>query len=275
MNFKLRILLVVIAAFAALAPVCVLAGGDTKQTSQQIELTGQAIVELVGENAEVRIHGIESNTLELNATLHNEQYVDFFTQILSDRPGSHLRITATTSAGGDTTANSIIELGIPSGVELKIQTTNRLISIDNVTVSSATLSSVDGKISITNSSGNFDLNTTNSEITVQEVDGVVNAATSNAHVWFEGVINSGSNSISTTNGEIAVRLQSGSDVAITGNTHNGDVSVNGGDDGVEMNGDAASVSYRVGDGPATLKITNGPGGIHINPDTIAVFDGDE
>ena len=73
-----------------------------------------------------------------------------------------------------------------------------------------------------------------------------------------------------------MRLGDNSNVSVTGSTHNGDVTINGAgdDDGIVRQGDTASVSYRIDEGTATLNITNGPGAIHINPDIIAVFDGD-
>lgn len=276
MNFKLRSLVVMIAALAALAPVCVLAGGSTGTSTQTVELSEGALVEVIGENAEVRVHGVTTNTLELAITMNNREFVDFYTQVLYGNPATHFVISATTSTGGANTANSLIDIGVPAGVELIVLTTGRPIIVDAVSLTSATLSTSDGKITVANSSGNFDLNTTNSEVTVQAVDGRVNIVTTNAHVWFAGVIDDGLNSISTTNGNIAVRLGSGSDVLVTGSTRNGDVTVNGARNGdyVVKQGNTASVSYRVKDGSATLNITNGPGAIHINPDVIAVFDED-
>ena len=279
MNIKLRLLPTLLwsfAIFTALAPVCVLAGGNTKTVTETVELGDGALIEVVGENAEVRVHSVRSSSIEISVTMNNEEFVDFYTQTLYGNPATHLIISATTSTGGATTANSLIEIGIPAGVELSVQTTNRPIMVDGVSVTSATLSTSDGKITVTNSVGNFELSTTNSEVTVQAVDGVVNIATTNAHVWFEGVINEGSTSISTTNGDIAVRLGDNSNVSVTGSTHNGDVTVNGASDdsGIVRQDDTATVSYRVDDGTATLNITNGPGAIHINPDIIAVFDSD-
>ena len=279
MKFKLRILTIWLwsfAIFAALAPVCVLAGGDTKTITDSVVLGEGALIEVVGENAEVRVHSVASGSIEYSVTMNNEEYVDFYQQTLYGNPATHFIISATTSTGGAATANSVIEIGIPAGVELKVQTTNRPIVVDGVSVTLATLSTSDGKITVTNSSGDFELNTTNSEVTVQAVYGPVNIATTNAHVWFEGVIDEGSNSISTTYGDIAVRLGDNSNVSVTGSTHNGDVTINGAgdDDGIVRQGDTASVSYRIDEGTATLNITNGPGAIHINPDIIAVFDGD-
>lgn len=261
--------------FTALAPVCVLSGGDTRVITETVELGDGALVEVIGENAEVRVRAIRSGSIELTITMNNAEFVDFYTQRLYGNPVTHFVISATTSTGGATTANSLIEIGIPAGVELTVRTTNQSITVDGVSLTTATLSTFNGKITITNSSGNFDLSTTNSEVTVQGVDGLVNIATTNAHVWFEGVIDKGSTSISTTNGDIAVRLGNGSNVSVTGITHNGDITVNGTSDfgGVVKQGDTASVSYRVDDGTASLNITNGPGAIHINPDIIAVFDG--
>lgn len=277
MKSKLRLPVVffwVFAAFATLAPVCVLAGGDTKTTTETFELSKGALVEVIGENAEVRVRGVTTNTLDLTVTMNNAEFVDFYTQSLYGDPASHFVISVTTSTGGATKANSLIEIGIPAGVVLTVRTTNRPVLVGAVSLASATLATSDGTITVTNSSGNFDLNTTNSEVIVRAVDGRVNIVTTNAHVWFEGVIDTGSNSISTTNGDIAVRLGDDSNVLVTGNTHNGDVTVSGCSDCVLKQGDKASVLYTVDDGTATLNITNGPGAIHINPDTIAVFDGD-
>jgi autotransporter translocation and assembly factor TamB len=274
MNIKLRILLLVVAALATLAPVCVLSGGDTKTLSESVTLADGALVEVIGENAEVRIRRSTTNALELDATLYNEEFVDLYMQTLADSPPSHLVISATTSTGGATTANSLLEIGIPRGIRLIVRTTNGAIVVDEAALATASLNTTDGKITVTHSSGDFDLNTTNSEVTVQSVDGTVKITTSNAHVWFEGVVVQGTNSISTTNGDIAVRLKNGSDVKVSGGTHNGNVTVNGGDEGVTIDGDVSVVDYRIDTGTAILNITNGPGAIHINPDTIAVFDGD-
>jgi autotransporter translocation and assembly factor TamB len=274
MNIKLRILLLVVAALATLAPVCVLSGGDTKTLSESVTLADGALVEVIGENAEVRIRRSTTNALELDATLYNEEFVDLYMQTLADSPPSHLVISATTSTGGATTANSLLEIGIPRGIRLIVRTTNGAIVVDEAALATASLNTTDGKITVTHSSGDFDLNTTNSEVTVQSVDGTVKITTSNAHVWFEGVVVQGTNSISTTNGDIAVRLKNGSDVKVSGGTRNGNVTVNGGDEGVTIDGDVSVVDYRIDTGTAILNITNGPGAIHINPDTIAVFDGD-
>ena len=274
MSFKLRFLIVIIAALATMAPVCVLSGGEKGTRSESIELAPGAAVEVIGENAEIRIGRASSNTLNLEATLYNEEFVDFYTQSITKNPVTRFIISATTSTGGTTSARSVIEIAIPEGVELTVRTTNHPIVIDGITVTTGSLTTVDGKISVTKSTGDFDLNTTNSEVVVQQVDGVVGISTTNAHVWFDGVVSSGRNSISTTNGDIAVRLRNGSNVKVSGSTHNGDVSVNGGDDGVVKNGDVATLEYQVGGGSADLNISNGPGAIHINPDTIAVFDGD-
>jgi autotransporter translocation and assembly factor TamB len=252
----------------------VLSGGDTKTLSESVTLADGALVEVIGENAEVRIRRSTTNALELDATLYNEEFVDLYMQTLADSPPSHLVISATTSTGGATTANSLLEIGIPRGIRLIVRTTNGAIVVDEAALATASLNTTDGKITVTHSSGDFDLNTTNSEVTVQSVDGTVKITTSNAHVWFEGVVVQGTNSISTTNGDIAVRLKNGSDVKVSGGTHNGNVTVNGGDEGVTIDGDVSVVDYRIDTGTAILNITNGPGAIHINPDTIAVFDGD-
>ena len=274
MSLKLRFLIVIIAALATMAPVCVLSGGDTGTRSDSIDLAPGAVVEVTGENAEIRVRRAPFNNLKLEATLYNEEYVDFYTQSITNDPVTRFVISATTSTGGTTSASSLIEISIPEGVQLNVRTTNRPIVIEGITVSSAFLVTIDGKISVTRSSGDFDLHTTNSQVVVQQVDGVVDVSTTNAHVWFDGVVSNGKNSISTTNGDIAVRLRNGSNVDVSGSTHNGDVSVNGRDEGVTKNGDVVTLEYRIGDGSADLNISNGPGAIHINPDTIAVFDGD-
>jgi hypothetical protein len=274
MKFKLRTLFIILISLATIAPVCVLSGGDTSIHGGEVDLTDGALVEVIGENAEIRVRRVTTNTLRWDATLNNAEYVDFYTQSLTGAPVNHHVISATTSAGGATTANSVIEIELPVGTQLVVRTTNRPIVIDSVTVTSASLTTSDGKISVVNSSGNFDLSTTNSEVTVQGLIGHVNVATTNAHVWFDGVVSEGTNSISTTNGDIAVRLRNGSDVTVSGSTHNGDVTVNAGKDGVIKDGDTATLEHLFGSGSASLNITNGPGAIHINPNTIAVFDGD-
>ncbi len=274
MRIQIRALLVILVAMATMAPVCVLSGGDTLTTTSTVELSAGALVEVIGENAEVRVTRVPSDTLELTTTLHNEEYVDFYTQSLTPIPVGHFVISATTSTGGSNRANSVIEIGIPDGVELVVRTTNRPISVDAVDLISASLTTSNGEIFLTNATGEFDLSTTNSEVTVRSVDGPVNVSTTNAHVWFEGVVDEGTNSIATTNGDVSVRLLDGSNVAISGSTRNGAVSVNGGDDGVTKDSDAATVEHQSGNGSASLNITNGPGAIHINPETIAVFDGD-
>jgi len=274
MSFKLRFLIVIIAAMATMAPVCVLSGGDTGTRSESIELATGAVVEVIGENAEIRVRRASFDTLKLEATLYNEEFVDFYTQAITNDPVTRFIISATISNGGATSANSLIEIAIPEGVQLIVRTTNNPIVVEGITVAAASLSTVDGKISVRRSTGDFDLHTTNSEVVVQQVDGIVDVSTTNAHVWFDGVVSSGKNSISTTNGDIAVRLRNGSNVKVSGSTHNGDVSVNDGDEGVVKNGDSATLEYQVGNGSAALSISNGPGAIHINPDTIAVFDGD-
>ena len=275
MSTKFRTLLIVIvAALATLAPVCVLSGGDTSSKNGSIELSEGALVEVFGENAEVRIRRVSTDTLRWDITLHNGEFVDFYTQSLTDKTVDHYVISATTSTGGATTANSVLELSVPDGIQLVVQSTNRPIAVEEITVISASLTTTNGEISVTNSTGDFELNTNNSEVTVQAVTGQVDITTTNAHVWFEGVVTDGSNSISTTNGDIAVRLGGGSNVQVSGSTHNGDVTVNGGSDSVQKDGDTASFEYSTGDGSAALNISNGPGAIHINPDTIAMFDGD-
>lgn len=274
MSLKLRFLIVIIAALATMAPVCVLSGGDTGTRSESIELEPGAFVEVTGENAEIRVRRAPFNTLKLEATLYNEEFVDFYTQSITNSPIPRLVISATTSNGGATTASSLLEIAVPEGIQLVVRTTNKPIVVDGITVSSASLGTADGKISVTRSSGEFILHTTNSEVIVQQVDGIVELSTTNAHVWFDGIVSNGRSSISTTNGDIAVRLRNGSNVKVSGSTHNGDVSINGGDDGVAKNGDTATLEYQAGNGTAELNISNGPGAIHINPDTIAVFDGD-
>ena len=268
--------LAMIAAMLTLAPVCVLSGGDSKTLSERVELGSGALVEVVGENAEVRVHSVSTGTLDLKITMNNREFVDFYTQSLSGNPVNHFVISATTSTGGQSTANSVIELGVPNGVELAIRTTNRAIFIDGVSLRTASITTSNAPISVANSAGNFDLNTTNSEVTVQSVDGRVNVATTNAHIWFQGTVDRGINSLVTTNGDVVVRIGERSDVFITGTTHNGDVSIGGdsGHTGIEIHDDTAVVSYSIGTGVASLNITSGPGAIHINPKSIAVFDGD-
>ena len=261
-------------ALFSLAPVCVLSGGNTLTKSETVDLANGALIEVVGENAAVHIHGVQSNTLKLNVTMNNAEFVDFYTQILTGNPASHYLVSATTSTGGMTTANSLIEIGLPRDTKLIVRTTNKPVIIDSSILSYADISTSNGEIQIANSSGDFNLSTTNSEITVRSVTGEVNASTTNAHVWFEGVVDGGSNSISTTNGDVAIRLKEGSNVSVSGDTHNGDVTVNGDDKSVIKDGDASTFTYETGDETATLVITNGPGAIHINPDYISVFDGD-
>ncbi|MCZ6538232.1 MAG: hypothetical protein O6922_00195, partial [Chloroflexi bacterium] len=108
----------------ALAPVCVLAGGVTRTVTETVELGNGALVEVIGENAEIRVHGIATNTLEFTVTMNNAEFVDFYGRTLYGNPASHFVISATTSEGGITTANSLIEIGIPAGVALSIRTTN-------------------------------------------------------------------------------------------------------------------------------------------------------
>ena len=109
MNIKiLTLVIVIVAAIATMAPVCVLSGGGTASKSGTIELSEGAFVEVIGENAEVRIRRVSTNTLEWDITLHNEEFVDFYTQSLTDLEVSHFVISATTSTGGSTTANSVL-----------------------------------------------------------------------------------------------------------------------------------------------------------------------
>lgn len=263
-----------LAALFSLAPVCVLSGGNTLTKSETVDLANGALVEVVGENAAVHIHGVQSNTLKLNVTMNNAEFVDFYTQILAGNPASHYLVSATTSTGGTTTANSLIEIGLPRNTKLIVHTTNKPVIVDSSILSYVDISTSNGEIKIVNSSGDFNLSTTNSEITVHSITGEVNASTTNAHVWFKGVVDKGSNSISTTNGDVAIRLENGSNVSVSGDTHNGDVTVNGNDKSVIKDGDVSTFTYETGDETATLVITNGPGAIHINPDYISVFDGD-
>jgi len=263
-----------IVALFSLAPVCVLSGGTTLTKSETVNLVDDSVVEVVGENAAVHIHGVETNTLELNVKMNNAEFVDFHTQILTGNPASHYLISATTSTGGMSTANSLIEIGLPRNTKLIIRTTNKPVVVDSSILSYASISTSNDEIEITNSSGDFNLTTTNSEITVRSVTGEINASTTNAHVWFEGVVDKGSNSISTTNGDVSIRLEDGSNVLVSGDTHNGDVTINGNDETIKKDGDTATFTYGTGNETATLAITNGPGAIHINPAYISVFDGD-
>ena len=263
-----------IVALFSLAPVCVLSGGTTLTKSETVNLANVSVVEVVGENAAVHIHGVETNTLELNVKMNNAEFVDFHTQILRGNPASHYLISATTSTGGMSTANSVIEVGLPSNTKLVIRTTNKPVVVDSSILSYASISTSNGEIEIANSFGDFDLSTTNSEITVRSVTGEINASTSNAHVWFEGIVDRGSNSISTTNGDVAIRLEEGSNVLVSGDTRNGDVTIDGDDSSIIKDGDTANFIYGTGDETATLVITNGPGAIHITPAYMSVFDGD-
>ena len=262
-------------ALFSLAPVCVLSGGTTVTKSETVVLANDSVVEVVGENAAVHIHGVETNTLELKVKMNNAEFVDFYTQILTGNPASHYLISATTSTGGMTTANSVIEIGLPRNTKLIIRTTNKPVIVDRSILSYANISTSNGEIEIANSSGDFNLSTTNSEVTVRSVTGEINASTSNAHVWFEGVVDMGSNSISTSNGDVAIRLEEGSNVLVSGDTRNGDVTIDGDDSSIIKAGDTATFTYITGDETATLVITNGPGAIHINPAYISVFDGDK
>ena len=271
---KMKTAATFLVALFSLAPVCVLSGGNTLTKSETVNLANNSLVEVIGENAAVHIHGVETDTLKLNVKMNNAEFVDFHTQILKGNPASHYLISATTSTGGMSTANSLIEIGLPRNTKLIIRTTNKPIVVDSSILSYANISTSSGEIEITNSSGDFNLTTTNSEITVRSVTGVINASTSNAHVWFEGVVDKGSNSISTTNGDVSIRLEDGSNVLVSGDTHNGDVTINGDDKTIKKDGDTATFTYGTGNETATLAITNGPGAIHINPAYISVFDGD-
>jgi DUF4097 and DUF4098 domain-containing protein YvlB len=271
---KKKIATTFLVALFSLAPVCVLSGGSTLMKSETVNLANDSLVEVVGENAAVHIHGVETNTLKLNVKMNNAEFVDFHTQILTGNPASHYLIAATTSTGGMSTANSLIEIGLPRNTKLIIRTTNKPVVVDSSILSYASISTSNGEIEITNSSGDFNLTTTNSEITVRSVTGEINASTTNAHVWFEGVVDKGSNSISTTNGDVSIRLEYGSNVLVSGDTHNGDVTINGDDKSIGKDGDTATFTYSAGNEAATMAITNGPGAIHINPAYISVFDGD-
>ena len=271
---KMKTVTAFLVALFSLAPVCVLSGGNTLTKSETVDLANGALVEVVGENATVHIHGVQSNTLKLNVTMNNAEFVDFYTQILIGNPASHYLVSATTSTGGATTANSLIEIGLPRGTKLIVRTTNKPVIVESSILSYADISTSNGEVKIANSSGDFNLSTTNSEITVRSVTGEINASTTNAHVWFEGVVDKGSNSISTTNGDVSIRLEDGSNVSVSGDTHNGDVTINGDDKTIKKDGDTATFTYGTGNETATLAITNGPGAIHINPAYISVFDGD-
>ena len=271
---KMKIATTFLVGLFSLAPVCVLSGGNTLTKSETANLANDSLVEVVGENAAVHIHGVETNTLKLNVKMNNAEFVDFHTQVLAGNPASHYLISATTSTGGMSTANSLIEIGLPSNTKLIIRTTNKPVVVDSSILRYASISTSNGEIEITNSSGDFNLTTTNSEVTVRSVTGEINASTTNAHVWFEGVVDKGSNSISTTNGDVSIRLEDGSNVLVSGDTHNGDVTINGDDKTIKKDGDTATFTYGTGNETATLAITNGPGAIHINPAYISVFDGD-
>jgi len=272
-RFKTLVIILVI-ALATMAPVCVLAGGATSTTTSTIRLADGALIEVFGEHAELRVFGIGANTLNVTATLNNSEFVDFYTQSLTPEPSSHFVISAKTGGSGSKSANSIIEIGIPEGMQLVVQTTNRDISVEDASLTTVSLTTSNGKISVTNSTGDYDLITTNSEVAVQSVEGQVNIATTNAHVWFDGVVIEGRNTISTNNGDIAVRLRNESDVTVSGATHNGEVTIDGGSNGVSKDGDTATLQHSMNNGTAMFNISNGPGAIHINPKSIAVFDGD-
>jgi len=267
-----RIIPILIIALVIMAPVCVLSGGDSAERQVSVTLDDGALVEVIGQNAEVRLVPSESNELTLTAKLNNAEYVDFYTQSLTPSPVAHFVISATTGTGGQTTANSVLEIAIPDGTQVAVRTTNRSIHVQGVTASSFELETEDGNVNVENVIGDVQVTTSNSAVSVRDVAGSTTIMTTNGHVWFRDELSSGRNSITTENGDIFVELLPGSDVHVTGETHNGSVTINDSTDGVDEDGDQAEFVHVIGDGTARLSITNGPGAIHINPSTIAAFD---
>lgn len=150
-----------------------------------------------------------------------------------------VRRTDTGLGGGNSGGD--VELIVPPGASVDLDTTNGAISVasleGSVTARSSngsisleggngvTADTSNASITVRDTTGRHDLATTNGRILIQGArDAEVTAETSNSGVDFAGTLAAGDHAIRTSNGPITVLLPPELSFSVTGATSNGDIS---------------------------------------------------
>ena len=136
-----------------------------------------------------------------------------------------VRIIARRTGGPVLMGNSgaSIELTVPAGASLDLQTSNGHIRSNGVT-GDISMDTSNGELEVDGGGGRLDLATSNGRIDVEARDAIVDAHTSNGQIGFRGSLAGGSHGFRTSNGRIVITLPAESQFRIDASTSNGDVS---------------------------------------------------
>ncbi|MGH2592907.1 MAG: DUF4097 family beta strand repeat-containing protein [Anaerolineae bacterium] len=145
-------------------------------------------------------------------------------EVTMTREGDTVRIIARRTDNRLDAGNSgaSFDLSVPAGAALELHTSNGEIVVIGVTGVVAADTS-NGRVVVEDGAGRLDLHTSNGEIEIDADSAQVTAETSNGQIRFKGSLAEGDHSFRTGNGEIVITLPSGARFRIDATTSNGQV----------------------------------------------------
>jgi len=158
-----------------------------------------------------------------------------------------------------------IDVRIPRGADVSVQTENGLVAVMDVEGAVAATSS-NGKISCRDLAGATELSTRNGDIACSGIDGALTARATNGSILVDGRSLTTAHALSCTtgNGAIKVRFPHRSSFDLSARTENGYVKSSLAVDGAVPSGAVRSVSGTIGQGGATVTLTTTNGSIHLD-----------
>jgi DUF4097 and DUF4098 domain-containing protein YvlB len=224
----------------------------------EYSLAKGATVTVNADNASVTVRRSQSEKTKVSATLRNPEKVKFFILPQGTEPSQELRISATvddTAVGQE--AGAHIELEVPDGVALAIDTSNGAVELTSVNLGEVNVVTSNGAINIQSSKGDFALTTSNGPLTITGSEGTFWTQTSNGAVNFDGkLLPTRSSRFKTSGGNINIRLSADADITLTITASNGTVTAEGATTLREVS-KVYTARYGEGNGSVTVETSNG------------------
>ena len=217
--------------------------GNTAFLTSDHAVGDSPILIVRSENGRILLNTGSAGNIHVEATIRRPTRFDFSTT----RIGDHITITARATGGTASTflsgqgPGADMELTVPAGTALDLETSNGLVQLTGVRVSGKARTS-NGAIILKDAVGDFELTTSNGSIEVTDFDGtamlrtsdgavtitdavgVFDVETSNGGIDFSGELAPGSASrFVTSNGGVAVALGGDPSLDLDASTSNGRV----------------------------------------------------
>lgn len=198
--------------------------------SHTFEVSSNPTVSVQSFNGRIEVHvgaddTVQADVIKLGVGITSAKATEDLdnTLVTFEQEGNDVTITAVRRES-DKVSNSgaSVVLTVPANSTLNLTTSNGKVDVTNVT-GNLQINTSNGHVTIVGASGQFHIESNNGDINLDARNSLVYAHTNNGHITFSGTLADGPHTFETSNGDISLTLPADASFMVNANAANGEV----------------------------------------------------